>query len=250
MKFLRVFACALAILAPVFAETGDPFGVSMIPTASLLATAASPQTQTTVNVNNYQAKEQPADNGLRFGVTGGLSLPTGDLKTLDGVGTNKSTGFNVGIQVSKELDKHNEIRGSLTYHKFGSSDWNYGFDYYGYNINTAINNKYENLSVGVDWLYHFTSCDEGLYSILGVSANKMTCKWDGAMTATGYGETYDLGSASGSYNHTGIGLKAGLGYAINRNVAIEATYNRVCLDKDKFGFNGADWIGVGVVFKF
>jgi hypothetical protein len=250
MKILKVLACALVFLMPMFsAEIVDPFNVTLIPTANLLAAAAAPQ-QTSVTVNNYGGNNQATTGDVRFGITGGLSLPTGDFQNKDGCGTNNAGGFNIGVQISKELDKHNELRGNISYHKYGSSDWNYGFDYYGYSVNAALTNKFENFQVGLDWLYHFNSCDEGFYTILGLNVNRVTCKWDGSVTATGYGETYDLGSASGSYNDTGIGLKIGGGYAFNRNIALEATYNVASISKDKFGFDQASWAGIGLVVKF
>jgi hypothetical protein len=238
MKFLKVLACALAFLTPMLsADTStDSFRVPTLSIATLLAEAVPPPVM--------------EDSGVKFGITGGLSLPTGDLKGLDGIGTNNSTGFNIGLQVSKEINKNNEIRANLIYHKFGASDWNYGFDYYGYKINETVKNKYDNLSVGVDWLYHFNSCDEGFYTILGLSANKMSCSWNGSITASGYGENYNLAEGSGSYSDTSIGLKLGAGYAFNKNFAVEATYNTVALSKEKFGFDNASWAGVGLVYRF
>jgi hypothetical protein len=222
------------------------FALALIPLSRANAADTLDLSKTYAAPTTFMA---PASDEPKFklGVVGGFAFPIGDLQNKEGLGTNNPLGSQYGIQLSYDLDKHNEIRGSVTYGNLPGTKWsNSQTTGDGYNVTQYLKNNYKALTIGGDWLYHFNTTENGLYSVLGASFTRASC--DSSYSATMEGYPIQKASYSGSQNC--LGLKAGLGYAFNKNVSLEGTYNYLNLNSDSGFSNGASYLGLAVVIKF
>jgi len=166
------------------------------------------------------------------GIQTGLSLPVGDLKDKDQLGTNNFLGFHVGGHLDFNITDHHQVRGQITYHNLPGSRWG---------DPVQFKNDYTNLQVGADWVYNFTSPSAGGYFLAGANLNNIKVEFDG---------TPGSGSASQSGK---LGVRVGGGYNFNSTFSLEGSYNQVNVDKfgsDGFGFDTASWLQVSAVFRF
>lgn len=179
-----------------------------------------------------------AAQDITGGLQTGLSLPVGDLKDKDGLGTNQFFGAHIGGHLDFNINRHHQVRAQLTYHDLPGSGWG-GF--------VDAENKYKILQVGADWVYSFQSPDQGWYTIAGASINSIKNDFD--FTNPGNGLRY-----SGSASQSGkLGLRGGGGYTFNKMFSLEGSLNQVFVDKngsDGFGFDTATWVQVSAVFRF
>ena len=163
------------------------------------------------------------------GLQTGLSLPVGDLKDKDGVGTNQFFGAHIGGHLDFNLTSHHQVRAQLTYHNLPGSGWG-GFN--------DFQNDYKILQVGADWVYSFQSPDQGWYTVAGASINSIKNDY----TGNGF---------SGSDSQSGrIGVRGGGGYTFNWMFSLEGTLNQVSVSKNDFGYDTATWAQVSAVFRF
>ena len=174
--------------------------------------------------------------GIQGGVYTGLSLPVGDLKDKQDLGTNQFFGAHVGGHLDFVITPHHEVRGHVTLEKFPGTGWGGPGD---------AKNEYTALQVGADWVYHFDGPRQGWYTVAGASISSI--KDDYEFSAGGFRYT---GSASQSGK---LGVRGGGGFAFTPNFSLEGTLNQIFVDKngnDGFGFDTATWAQVSAVFRF
>lgn len=147
-----------------------------------------------------------------FGLQGSVSKPQSDLKDLTG----DKNGYSAGISFPVYYENGHELRPRLDYGWTSGSATN-GL---GYTVDSKVKTAY----LGVDYLYHFSQKNDGVYLLAGAGAANTKLETDDSTPVTG---------GSSSDNKTAFAWQAGLGWQFNALLGAELRYTATRPD-----FNG------------
>lgn len=219
---------------------------------------------------------------IRFGVKAGLIQPQGKVFK-----EKARIGAQIGLSATKDLGSGHAVRANLDFSKFANKKVNFDVNT-GERIGktdkkikeecvdapdgatwTKLQTKVNTGSIGVDYIYHFNKQDDGFYALAGIDVEKYnydaktisrkieaqgTLK-DGKVKDQKWSKWENLADDKNkekTHKHK-VGFKLGAGYALDKNMGIEATYSLhnygKTVDKDnKSDKHGV--LGLGLTYKF
>jgi opacity protein-like surface antigen len=137
-----------------------------------------------------------AQSPVRFGLEAQAGLAQSDLKTY----VDSKPFVGVGVQATYDLPGASLLRGRLDYNRYFDATIK------------GVNTKAENLELAADFVFYVDGKNQGVYFLVGPSA----VRW--SLDA-------QVSSLHGTLDTTKLGLNAGIGYQVTRNLGVEARYS-------------------------
>jgi len=165
---------------------------------------------------------KPTDE-FRFGVGVQIVSPIGTLNTWHGV----KTGFGASILGEMALNNNMGLRARADYNVFGEGTY----------ITDTAKSKANAMTAFADFIYSFSSRDEGFYVFggFGMVGGKIEHKYPSRTT---------------SFNANGLGYTFGAGYNIDKNMGLEASLVQAAGIVDEAIFSDFNWMQVSFKYRF